>query len=576
MRRRAFLVACGAIACGRSELDMRLSLSPAPNEPYPAPASGTAADLLTPINGDAFEADERVILHAAMPAGAPAVTKIEFYLDSVKVGESTTSPYEYQATGVSSGAHKARAKAIYPDGSAGTSPEASITVRAARTTAVISSNSKVKLWLDPSDAAYRTMASGRVSSCMRSRDTAIFSTDFAQSTPSAQPVLGTIRGKEALFFGTGTSEEMFATMIATISTPYSIFVVVRPVSNNSTGVVVKTTNANSVRISYSGNLGYPRTRKFTATSQLTSSLAAGVSELLEMLVNGTSSETRRNGVTLNGPGANLGTATLSQRIGIGTEGMSVGDIVVISGALTTQERDDISNELLAKYHGAEPTIRHLQLGDSITEGFESTDLRGFRGPLFDLYTSRGKYAGNWIEAVGNQHTHLYSDDGHAGVDGKGFGYWNGQISTLMGQITPDIVDILLGANNMANVAGENWVAGTGPGSTIDSCKQLILTMIGGWPLTRFMVTPILASPVALNQTHKLEFNSNLPAMWDAIEQATGKAMHRWDADTAMGGPSYVSSNFVLDGHPNDGGYLKLAKAKMPTLARVARDIALAR
>src|ERR1041384_7954709 len=106
-----------------------------------AVASDVAADvrvasaltLLTPLNGATFGgrevAGDTITLFAEIPAGAPTVTKVDFYSGSSIIGTANAAPWQVQWT-TTTGSYGVKAIATFADSTTGASPVANITVAA--------------------------------------------------------------------------------------------------------------------------------------------------------------------------------------------------------------------------------------------------------------------------------------------------------------------------------------------------------------------------------------------------------------------------------------------------------------
>lgn len=99
-------------------------IPPNPNTPV--------VSLLTPTDGSIFEADEPVTFNTSVSDINNDVVKVEFFANSVKLGESVTEPYSFTWTATESGTHSITAKATDAQNLTGTSAEIAITVRAPR------------------------------------------------------------------------------------------------------------------------------------------------------------------------------------------------------------------------------------------------------------------------------------------------------------------------------------------------------------------------------------------------------------------------------------------------------------
>ncbi|MBK7060433.1 MAG: S8 family serine peptidase [Rubrivivax sp.] len=90
------------------------------------------ATLTTPVNGASYVAPATITLTASATRGSTgaAISRVEFYSGTTKIGESLAAPYIFSWTGVPQGAYNFSARAIDSLGSFGVSAPASISVAA--------------------------------------------------------------------------------------------------------------------------------------------------------------------------------------------------------------------------------------------------------------------------------------------------------------------------------------------------------------------------------------------------------------------------------------------------------------
>ncbi|MBK7262639.1 MAG: S8 family serine peptidase [Rubrivivax sp.] len=90
------------------------------------------ATLTTPLNGASYVAPATITLTASATRGSTgaAISRVEFYSGTTKIGESLAAPYIFSWTGVPQGAYNFSARAIDSLGSFGVSAPASISVAA--------------------------------------------------------------------------------------------------------------------------------------------------------------------------------------------------------------------------------------------------------------------------------------------------------------------------------------------------------------------------------------------------------------------------------------------------------------
>jgi chitinase len=87
--------------------------------------------ITSPVNGATVTPGSSVVINATASDAGGSITKVEFLLDGVKVGEDTSSPYSFTITSIAAGSHTLSAKAT--DNSANTAT-ASVTITASTNT----------------------------------------------------------------------------------------------------------------------------------------------------------------------------------------------------------------------------------------------------------------------------------------------------------------------------------------------------------------------------------------------------------------------------------------------------------
>ncbi|MBM4148578.1 MAG: hypothetical protein FJ224_05995 [Lentisphaerae bacterium] len=96
--------------------------------------------LTAPTNGATFTAPASITLTADASDTDGTVVKVEFFNGATKLGEDTTSPYQYDWTGVAAGAYTLTATATDDDGATNTSAAVNVTVAPATYTVDYNAN----------------------------------------------------------------------------------------------------------------------------------------------------------------------------------------------------------------------------------------------------------------------------------------------------------------------------------------------------------------------------------------------------------------------------------------------------
>lgn len=215
----------------------------------------------------------------------------------------------------------------------------------------------------------------------------------------------------------------------------------------------------------------------------------------------------------------------------------------------------------------------LQAGDSITEGFGSTNGDGWRYPyLFDLQ-KMSTIGGHWLTCVGNQNDGVYSENRKNTGFGRNIFDLNATLNTAVtGQLATqptDVLTVLIGGEDCANAGGaghtDPYVPYDGtPACTVGQWKAMIqasaLLMTAGRPIVvmnLLNINPAQATEVA----NRNDFNAGM-----VIEVAnlvgSGLNIIPVDARGALG--AFDGSYYFDQRHPNDLGYERLWARESPT------------
>jgi lysophospholipase L1-like esterase len=246
------------------------------------------------------------------------------------------------------------------------------------------------------------------------------------------------------------------------------------------------------------------------------------------------------------------------------------------GLPTAPERAALRQTLL-DYYGSQllrtrKLCRYYFVGDSITFGANATGNDGFRRSIYDNFFTALGYP---TFSVGANVTGTYNAEfaRHGGVPGQTIAGCStylldpttGQIRTG-GQLINSVQLLLLmiGTNDMTSYV---------PVTTATAYRSLLDGIQAQLPNARMVVTTIVPQGPAGNNPNVQLFNAELPAHWDAFDAANPtRALIRWDANTAIGGPSYVAGNFGDTLHPNDTGHALLGAAVASAVAPILNTL----
>ncbi|WP_343701241.1 M60 family metallopeptidase [Chitinophaga sp.] len=87
-----------------------------------------AISVTAPVENTAFAAGTAVNITASTGGGGSAVSKVEFYADSVKIGEAAAAPYSFSWQNAAPGVHTLTARALYQNGDTASSTGVGIVI----------------------------------------------------------------------------------------------------------------------------------------------------------------------------------------------------------------------------------------------------------------------------------------------------------------------------------------------------------------------------------------------------------------------------------------------------------------
>lgn len=537
--------------------------------------SGPTPLLLTPLNGASFggrdiDADT-VTMFAEIPAGAPAVTKVDFLVGASIVGTANAFPWQFQWA-TTQGSYAVKAQVTYADDSVGTSSVANITVAAPTTAPLPTTIAAVKFWADFGHAntlnpgGTQAAIGDQVASYGRFADGTVVTSQATQATTTKRCRLGLWRGKNVLETCTNsvTTENYSYTLNGAQSFPSTLITVYRGISIQSAGVVCGSNGSERIGLH---NTTAPRNDRCTGSLAINDALAQATATSTLCTLNNTNSRIMRQGADVHNPAA-LGTTGVSNNISFpGTTAGSpepgvAAEHIYAQTALTAQNITDLNTFVNAKFDINPSNERRIvYVGDSQTIPLNII-TGGWRKLLHD-YFHQGKVAGGWIEEVGTQGSspRTYGGDTHDGVSLKGIAYHSnatpgaGGLPTLLGAglfFQPDIMFLQIGINNAAQVAPETYVAGNAAGSTRQAFRDLVTLILNAMPSpAQLIVANLINHPTPAVQTNVVTMNSTWFQDADDAATALGRTVVHCDWNTPAGTPP--GANFQADGHFTDTG-----------------------
>jgi hypothetical protein len=553
------------------------------------PPAGPTPLLLTPLNAATFggrdvDADT-VTMFAEIPAGAPAVTKVDFLVGAAIVGTANAFPWQYQWA-TTQGSYSVKAQVTYADGSVGTSAVAAITVAAPTSAPLPTTIAEVKFWADFGHAntlnpgGTQAALGDLVASYGRFKDGTIITTQMVQATNRSR--LGFWRGRKVLEVATQTTatENYVATVGSAQSLPSTFVQVYRGISIASAGVCCASNGTEKIGIH---GTAWPRNDRCQSGAALNDAVAQATGTCTLFTMNNTSSRIMRQGVDVHNP-ASAGAAGVSGNISFpGTSSGSAepgyaADFVYAQAALSAQKVSDLNAYLMAKFDiaaGNELRIMYVGASQIITFGLTSG---GFRKVIHE-YTHQGKICGKWIEPIGLKlegGLRFGGFDVHDGVAGKGINYHTTQLALILGaglQFQPDVMFLEAGCiNNAASVAGETYVAGNGVGTTRQAYRDLVTLCLNAMPSPAQLVVPnILNNRTGATQANVVTMNTNIFNDADTAATALGRTVVHCDWNAVAGTPP--GANFQADDHLTDVGCAAVAPTIEAAIVKAAYKFA---
>lgn len=198
----------------------------------------------------------------------------------------------------------------------------------------------------------------------------------------------------------------------------------------------------------------------------------------------------------------------------------------------------------------------LPLGDSITNGFASTNLGGYREPLYRRLESIG-----WRpEFVGSQSSGNFPEPAHEGHNGVTIRQLNNIANNLDHTNRGRMTLVMVGTNDIWHGTGPN-----SPANAPQNLDRLLESIFRNDEETQVFVAsipPIWNGHIYEELAAVREYNAAIPGIV-AGWAARGKSIHFVDVYNSM------TINDLADGvHPNDSGYQKIADAFFNSITAV--------
>ncbi|MFF6995862.1 GDSL-type esterase/lipase family protein [Streptomyces sp. NPDC008313] len=198
------------------------------------------------------------------------------------------------------------------------------------------------------------------------------------------------------------------------------------------------------------------------------------------------------------------------------------------------------------------SISVMPLGDSITDGFKSTNGAGYRSRLYGRLNESTRD----VDFVGTQHSGRTVDPDHEGYSGMEIDYVAGRAKSAVPLSHPSVVTLHLGTNDVDR--------GTALPSAPDRLGGLVDQILKDSPNSTVLVATLVPSKDANVQARIDTYNDGVAE--EVMERAeAGKHVSLVDMNE-------VTTTDLADTlHPNDGGYDKMADAWFDAIAGVAES-----
>lgn len=242
------------------------------------------------------------------------------------------------------------------------------------------------------------------------------------------------------------------------------------------------------------------------------------------------------------------------------------------GLPTAPERAAMRQLLMDRYGNdllrTRKVCRVFPVGDSITQGQMATGNNGWKNSIFNTYFYGLGYP---VFSVGSTTSGTMNAEfnRHGGVPGTTIaGCSTYLLDPATGQLraggplvnSVQFLPLMIGTNDMPTYSA---------GVTAAAYRTLLDGIQAAVPNVRIGVTTIIPQGAGQFNPEAILFNAELPAVWDAFDAVNPtRTLIRWDANTAIGGPTWVSANFTDTLHPNDTGHALIGAAAATAFATI--------
>ncbi|HEV2633887.1 MAG TPA: ricin-type beta-trefoil lectin domain protein [Actinocrinis sp.] len=232
---------------------------------------------------------------------------------------------------------------------------------------------------------------------------------------------------------------------------------------------------------------------------------------------------------------------LTLAAGLGVAWVTAQTALAIEPTTQTQTQSVHAQPAAAPAAAQPSALRIEPLGDSITNGYQSTTGNGFRGPLDTALEAEG----HPVDFVGSLRSGTMSDPDNEGHSGWRIDQIAGITNSSLATYKPNVITLMIGTNDL----GQAYQVSTAPARL----KSLVDQITADDPTATLLVADLIVSTNTVVAPAEPAYNATIQPLVQA-EQAAGKHVAYVD----MGALTTADLYDAL--HPNDGGYQKMADA----------------
>ncbi len=200
-------------------------------------------------------------------------------------------------------------------------------------------------------------------------------------------------------------------------------------------------------------------------------------------------------------------------------------------------------------------ITVMPLGDSITNGYGSTDLGGYRPYL------KSQVGANF-EFVGRRSAGPIGSDKNEGWDGRTIRRLDSEVvAAAMAAANPDVITLMIGTNDAWKGSAADGDPMSAPQFMIPNLQHLLDDIYTAKPNVKVILSNLPRiydwnqPPATADYQTVVDFNNQLPALV-ANQQLAGRSIYLVDSNSRLS----INTDFADGLHPDDSGYQGVANA----------------